>query len=139
MDYQRHTSIHTGNVSLQENRMKCVFVNNRKIEIYKIKVDGGLISSSSVDKCDFMVHWDVPKQTVFYVELKGSDVAKAIKQLKSTIEQTKAKFESFSNKNCVIVCSRYPQEDSTIRRLREDLRKLGYKLHSKSRLFEYTV
>ncbi len=138
-DYANNTTIHTGNVTVEEKKMKCVFENKAKIELHKVAVDGGLFDAKN-KKCDYLVHWQQHnKNFVFYIELKGCDIKKAIQQLISTIDLTKAKFNSFDNKNCVIVCSRSPQTDSTIMRLKKQLRNMGYTLHTKSRQFSYTV
>ncbi len=138
-DYDKNTSIHTGNVSLKENKMECLFENKIKIELNKVTIDGGLFDSAH-KKCDYLVHWhNKNKQSVFYIELKGCDVKKAIQQLINTIELTKMKFASYDEKNCVMVCSRYPKEDSTIRRLKIDLRKKGYVFRPHTRRFTYVV
>lgn len=138
MDYEANTTVHQGNVSLIENKMKCMFINEPKLDLYKIKVDRGLIKEP-IEKCDYIVHWLDEVSHVFYVELKGSDVPKALSQLIATIDLTKEKFANFTDKNCVIVCSRYPQEDSTIQRFKKQLHQLGYTLHPKSRIFEYKI
>ncbi|MBS9780726.1 MAG: hypothetical protein KGV51_08885 [Moraxellaceae bacterium] len=140
LDYQANTTTHKGNVSLEENKMKCIFENKAKIELHKVKVDGGLLNSSANEKCDYLVHWEQKNnKIVFYVELKGCDVKKAIQQLISTINLTKDRFAQFDNKNCVIVCSRFPQQDSTMIKLKKQLKGMGYTLHTKNRLFSYTV
>lgn len=139
MDYDTHTTHYQGNVTAEENKMKCIFLNPRNLDVYKIQVDGGLITDNSV-RCDYIVHWEaLEKRHVFHIELKGSDVPKAFTQLIATIDKTKEKFVDFEDKNCVIVCSRYPQEDSTIQRLKLKLNKMGYRLYTQSRRFEYKI
>lgn len=139
MDYEANTQHYQGNVTVEENKMKCVFVNSAKIDIAKIHVDGGLIKHTQ-ERCDYIVYWEQSDEKyVFYIELKGSDIAKAINQLISTITLTTEKFSQFDHKNCVIVCSRYPQEDSTIQRLKLKLKKMGYHLSAHTRKFEYTI
>ncbi len=140
LDYQANTTIHKGNVSLEENKMKCIFENKAKIELHKVKVDGGLLNSSANEKCDYLVHWEQKNnKIVFYVELKGCDVKKAETQLISTINLTKDKFAQFDNKNCVIVCSRFPKQDTTIMKLKKKFKSMGFTLAVQSRQFSYRV
>lgn len=133
LDYPSNTETKTGHISLTENKVRCFFENELKIEINEIHVDNGLINNQSVEKCDYIVYWESDNSFVYYVELKGSDVSKAYSQILSTIELTKDKFNDFDDKNCVIVCSSYPQESSTIQKYKMLLKKKGYKLHPHTR------
>lgn len=108
LDYISHTKTKSGNISVTENKVRCIFENKLKIDINEIHVDNGLISSQTVEKCDYIVYWESDNSFVYYIELKGSDVSKAYSQILSTIKLTENKFEDFNDKNCVIVCSSYP-------------------------------
>ena len=133
LDYISHTKTKSGNISVTENKVTCIFENKLKIDINEIHVDNGLISSQTVEKCDYIVYWESDNSFVYYIELKGSDVSKAYSQILSTIKLTENKFEDFNDKNCVIVCSSYPQENSTIQRYKLLLKKKGFKLQSHTR------
>jgi hypothetical protein len=59
--------------------------NQVKDHICRIRVDGGLISSSESGKCDF-VFYLCSSEKFLFVELKGTDWPKPYKQIISTIE-----------------------------------------------------
>lgn len=139
MDYEKHTVKHIGNVSLSEKKSSCLFKNPNKIDVYKVKVDGGLISDYR-ERCDYLVHWEKEQNSfVFFVELKGGDVDKACRQLERTIDYTKEKFGDFENKHCIIVCSKYPSVDSTVQRYKQIMKKKGFDVQIKTNKFEYTI
>ena len=56
-----------------------------KMDSFSFKVDGYVITSVAIEKCDHVVlvtyenHW-----AEIFVELKGSDIARAVKQLWNT-------------------------------------------------------
>ena len=124
MDYDKYTTEHSSDLPLKENRSCCYFRNPNKIKLKKIQVDGGLISSSKQEKCDYIVHWQ--DSCVAYIELKGSDLIKAFSQVESTIRVTKYEFDSFKTAQCVIVCSRIrlPKSDSTVTKLKKKMKEL---------------
>ena len=45
LDYISHTKTKSGNISVTENKVRCIFENKLKIDINEIHVDNGLISS----------------------------------------------------------------------------------------------
>ncbi len=141
LDYQANTTQRTDKiVTVSENKMKCIFENKNQIILNVVEVDGGLITGSQ-SRCDYIVHWikDTDK-TIFYIELKGKNVKKAIEQLKETLNLTKQDFADYNDKHCVIVSSRMPKEDnSDIRRFRIDLNRMGYTLHTKNNQFSYPI
>jgi len=69
----------------RENKSEYRYINNAKQRVAKIKVDGGLVPSKhNTIKCDYLViNWD--SATSFFIELKGSDVRKAISQIIATL------------------------------------------------------
>lgn len=52
------------------------------------RVDGGVIDEPGVPRCDWAIHASSPSGAglAVFVELKGSDVEHAVKQLRSTLE-----------------------------------------------------
>jgi hypothetical protein len=70
-----------------ENGKKIVFENKSKVNIKKIKCDGCIPFGSIEKRCDFI--FDITTadtgKIVYFVELKGTDVRSAIKQLNRTI------------------------------------------------------
>ncbi len=124
MNYDGNTTKHSGNLPLKENNSSCYFQNPNKVILNKIKVDGGLVTSSKQEKCDYIVHWD--NNNVAYIELKGGDLVKAFSQIENTIKMTYSQFNSFKNSQCIIVCSRMrlPKNDSTMMRLKKKMKVL---------------
>jgi hypothetical protein len=57
--------------------------NTKKKKICKIKIDNALIKDNSTKKCDFL--FLLCDKHIILVELKGSDMIKAIRQINSTI------------------------------------------------------
>jgi len=91
-----------------ENRKKMTFNNINEKEIEKITVDGCQITNGI--KCDYLVRTKEVESDNF-VELKGSDVIKGIKQLESTIKQLARKK---SRKKAFVISSRVPKIGASI-------------------------
>ena len=75
----------------------------------KIKIDGGLISGNETEKCDYAITIinNSDKNYLFFIELKGHDLMKAISQLESTINQLiTTHFSNFPDRQAHAVCSR---------------------------------
>lgn len=140
MDYEEYTTEHNSDLPLTENKSCCYFRNPKRIKLEKIKVDGGLISSTEQEKCDYIVHWQ--DNFVAYIELKGGDLIKVFSQIENTIKLTKENFEGFQTFQCIIVCSRIrlPSNDSTVIRLKKQMKALtGTVPIIKSQRHEYLV
>jgi len=78
-------------------------------EIKKIKIDGDVIKGNQTEKCDYAitVRDSTPvNHALFYVELKGKDLLKAISQLESTVIQLKSEFNGFKSHEAHAVCRR---------------------------------
>lgn len=90
-------------ISVSENKRCFRIINKSKLTISKVLVDGCLITDDRV-RCDFLFEIDNPITTVFYVELKGSDIEHASKQLSATIGYCK-KYHSGLNIMSYIVAS----------------------------------
>ncbi len=58
-------------------------LNPNKEKICKIKIDNGLIQDNSIKKCDFL--FLLCDESAIFVELKGSNMLQAIRQINSTI------------------------------------------------------
>ncbi len=61
------------------------FKNSYTESIWRLKVDNCLIVNSSINKCDFAFYRKIFNAFIL-VELKGNDVLKGVKQLRSTVE-----------------------------------------------------
>lgn len=73
-------------MSLEEHGVKYVMEFNPPVDCVAYTVDGNIIKGTGTDKCDKLVFAKSVKRLVsIFVELKGSDVAHAVKQLEATI------------------------------------------------------
>jgi hypothetical protein len=96
-------------IVLEENKRKITFLNHNRRMIRKIKVDGCVFEKGdSTLRCDYAL--DPGNGVEIYVELKGSDIEHAVKQLESTITQI-SKDARKAKKLCFIVSSRVPSEE----------------------------
>ncbi|MBR0282613.1 MAG: hypothetical protein IJQ81_13700 [Oscillibacter sp.] len=68
----------------EENGCKHIGINERRHEVRQFKVDGGIIRGTTVSRCDYLVVNDTARRT-YFIELKGSDVKKAMGQLDNTL------------------------------------------------------
>jgi hypothetical protein len=69
----------------KEKRTKITFHNPTMETTAKIKIDGCVITSNSVKKCDYLLICAGLKKAIL-VELKGSKVMTAIEQLSATLD-----------------------------------------------------
>jgi len=116
---------------LEEGGKFFVIKNPLKATLHKTQVDGCLFDEQ-VEKCDWIVSYDVNGKHAHYVELKGSDISKACSQLKSTLDLTREIF-SAHKKHCHIVCSRVPRGGpSSIEIMKKFRRKCGHSLTIKT-------
>ncbi|MEG4211109.1 hypothetical protein [Microcoleus sp. S13_B4] len=107
-------------IVLQENKSKITFLNPNQDEILKIKVDGCVISDNETLRCDYAL---IPSDAVeIYVELKGSDIAQAVKQIESTIKLLSENPQKIK-KLCFVVSTRVPKQTTSIQQLQSQFKK----------------
>ena len=84
-------------ITCSEKRSKYIADNPGRKMNCKIRIDGALIKIKNVSKCDYGL-WVDDGNRMILIELKGSDVKKALKQLCSTYEIFQKRFvnEDFS-------------------------------------------
>ncbi len=100
----------------EENKRRITFINFSNFDVSKIRVDGCQIIDGI--KCDFLIKFNSNER---FIELKGSDVNHAIKQLMTTIK-------ILGNCTCVnrisyIISSRCPISAADIQVYRLKFRK----------------
>lgn len=89
-------------VKCEERRKKYILENTRKRHVVAYKMDGGIIVldktvPEGICKCDYLYAIEDLENTVVLIELKGVDVAHAIKQIRGTLTQFKDVFRNFQH------------------------------------------
>ncbi|MBD2327780.1 hypothetical protein [Alkalinema sp. FACHB-956] len=108
-------------IVFREKRSQITFVNAAQVEVLKIKVDGCVVCDGETLRCDFAL---VPDRDVeIYVELKGSDVAHAVEQLKSTIGLISEDPKRF-RKLCFVISTRVPRQGTDLQNWQVAFKKL---------------
>ncbi len=107
-------------IVLQENKSKITFLNPNRNEILTIKVDGCVIKGNESLRCDYAI---VPCDEVeIYVELKGSDIAYAVKQIESTICLLSDDSQKIK-KLCFVVSTQVPRLTTSIQQVQSQFKK----------------
>lgn len=79
-----------------ENGCTHVGKNTSREHIRQFQVDGGVIPKNASDpRCDYLLLND-DKKTARYIELKGSDIEKAISQIENTIKLLHPSISSYT-------------------------------------------
>jgi hypothetical protein len=90
-------------IEFNEKRKICIaYENGKKYQlnnvsgttIRKVKSDKCLVQNKDEKRCDFLMDSDDLKR-VFFIELKGSDLNKAVNQIFSTILYLKSEFMNY--------------------------------------------
>src|SRR6266702_1014909 len=110
-------------IKLSGPRTSTVYLlNPKKRKVEQIEVDGCAITQGL--RCDWLVRTtDVGSQEEIFVELKGSDIEHAIKQIEATIPQLSSD-QKLGQKRCVVASTRNPLAGTDISRHKIRLKKL---------------
>jgi len=68
-----------------ENGCRHIGNNTKRQYVRHFKVDGEIFTGTVETRCDYLLLNDDTK-TAYYIELKGSDLSKAIRQIENTIK-----------------------------------------------------
>ncbi|VAW67177.1 hypothetical protein MNBD_GAMMA08-256 [hydrothermal vent metagenome] len=104
-------------ISVSENKMNFRIRNKHLVSIRTVTVDGCLINDKRL-RCDYLFEIGAPCNYVIYLELKGCDVKKALKQLESTIQACTKRHASMQ-KSCYVIASRVPKIGTKIQALKK--------------------
>lgn len=127
------------------SKSKVASENGKRFEIHspedftKIRIDGCLIPSQNIEKCDFgfVRHLN---QHFYFVELKGKNIQKAYNQIINTIKYFDANFIVIP-KNMrfgFIISSSVPKAGVNANNLKQDFaKKFGRKLEIKNKELKY--
>lgn len=107
-------------IVLQENKSKITFLNPNQVKILTIRIDGCVIKDDEILRCDYAI---IPCDEVeIYVELKGSNVLHAVKQIESTIYLLSDNPQKIK-KLCFVVSTRVPKLTTSIQQLQSQFKK----------------
>ncbi len=81
--------------------------NKERYEVACVKVDDCVFNKKDGIKCDFLFEI-AAKKKLFYVELKGSDIIKAIRQIGETLKQTNCLYPNWNYEARIIAGSTVP-------------------------------
>lgn len=104
-------------IKFSENRSSLIIRNKSKRSVVRHQVDGCLIVAGK--KCDWLLVDKLTGSEVF-IELKGSDVDVAVKQLCASVDALGKKGKK---KFGYIVCTRSPLASPAIQRLQKSVMK----------------
>jgi hypothetical protein len=105
---------------LQENKSKITFLNPNQDQVLIIRVDGCVIKDNEILRCDYAI---VPCDEIeIYVELKGSNISHAVKQIESTIKLLSDNPQKIK-KLCFVVSTRVPKQSTSVQQLQSQFKK----------------
>jgi hypothetical protein len=104
-------------IRLKEKRSTIIFENPQRLAVRKLRVDK--CSMIKGLRCDYALEADSIEDE-FYIELKGSDINHAVKQIESTIQQISD--DVFKKpKSCFIIATRVYGSD--LQRMVKEMKK----------------
>lgn len=112
-------------IVFQENKSKITFLNPKKKEILDVKIDGCVFVDNETLRCDYLLILNTETEDTeveIYVELKGSDISHAVKQLESTIRLMSEDVLNMK-KLCFVVSTRVPKQTTSIQKLQTYFKK----------------
>ncbi|MEL6722266.1 MAG: hypothetical protein AAFP10_03465 [Pseudomonadota bacterium] len=131
-------------IVVKEHKSQFVLCNDSRLKVEKIKVDGCLSDGKTGQhkQCDWLFVIPKTKQckkmTALYIELKGSRIDKAEKQLQETVERTKDRFAA-AKRQCFIVTTRVPCHDTVVQKMKKRFSRQGLSLQIKTGTLKYSI
>ena len=110
------------NPSVSEKGKTFQMANVNRVEVACIKIDDCVFKQEDGIKCDYLFEVASVKK-LFYVELKGSDIIKGIKQIHETVRQTKSVYPDWIYEARIVAGGKVPSGISD-RREHENLRSI---------------
>lgn len=123
-----------GSCTDQKSSTKYLYRNNSLDELTKYQIDGCLILDDS-SKCDYLL-MNCTKKIAYFIELKGSDLIKAIEQIDQTVDRLSKDIEDYTIEARIVLTrvNTIDLKNSKLIRLEKKLRKYKGKLIKKSKL-----
>lgn len=125
-------------IPLEEYKSKITFLNPDRITVIKIKVDNCVIRDKKTLRCDYAL---IPSSDIeVYIELKGSDLNHAFKQIESTIRGLSDNPTKLKKVCFIIVTSIPPTPISRIQNQKKHFKKIfNADLHVQKTPYEYKL
>ncbi len=92
-------------ISLSENKKKYLLHNVSEDLMAVFHVDGGMIKSNDILKCDNLI-LDVSSMKAIFIELKGTDLAHALEQVNATIDLLSGDISGYSKCARIVTSNR---------------------------------
>ena len=120
-------------------KSKYTLTNKTNQPICKYKVDGCLIASSTQKQTDFLlIH--PGKMMAYLVELKGSDLLKAVKQIDASLNALRLQEELAINARIVLTrVNSIALRDTQYLRLKKRMKSLGGSLKQQTQQMQETI
>jgi len=80
----------------REKKKEHIAINDNNCLVRQLKIDGYVITEN-IKKCDYLVLND-DKFAAYFIELKGTDISDAIKQIEQTVEMLKSDLINYDKK-----------------------------------------
>lgn len=105
MRFQKECVVETtdSQIKFEEKKKVIIFHNPQRKSCLKVQVDGCVVKSTQETKCDNLLVEDNGNE--HFVELKGTDVAHALKQLDGTILKLTDKANKTKKVFAYVVCT----------------------------------
>ena len=79
-----------------EKKNEHILYNESGCNVYQYHIDGGIVQTRTGERCDYIVEVDmIPKSKAYIIELKGSDLEKAISQVLTTMNVFKTQLSGY--------------------------------------------
>ncbi|AFC58274.1 hypothetical protein [Vibrio cholerae] len=120
MDFNVHTTVSKDPIIvLKEKKSKFELLNENRINVSKVKVDGGIINCALKKRCDWILSYNKTNDYALFIELKGCDLDEAIKQLKATLDYTQDVYRNHV-RQCFAVTTSVPKFGTSAQRKSRD-------------------
>ena len=142
----------TDYIEFDDDRASAVFRDSKQPRVYKAfnptrknikgyKVDGGIITSSLLEKCDYALYTEDDK--IYLIELKGGDYKHAIDQISSSVDilikNVGVTAKEVNGRVVLSKCKTPSLWANDEKKLIAKLRRLGGNLDKKVRLLEENI
>ncbi|WRH65169.1 MAG: hypothetical protein RSE13_14630 [Planktothrix sp. GU0601_MAG3] len=127
-------------ITRKENQSQIIIENPNQFKVCVVQVDGCTIKEGL--RCDYLVipdQQDIKKIIEIYIELKGSEILHAIKQLEATIQEL-SDHPAKQEKVCIIISTRCPLTTTEIQKFKLKFKKTyNAKLEVKNMTYTYCL